>query len=73
MLGDHTDGNGVAIQETKWTFRYVGQKEEMREWQRITGRITYTNHGEVVDRSELFARGLAEQVGWQPPAAELAR
>jgi hypothetical protein len=72
-LGARSEGNGISIQETNWTFRYVRQAEEMQEWQRITGKITYTNHGEYADRCELFARGLAQQAGWEPPVAELSR
>jgi hypothetical protein len=68
--GESEQGQGISIRETNWTFRYVGQKEEMQPWQRISGRVTYTNDGEYADRRERFARGLAGQAGWEPPVGK---
>jgi hypothetical protein len=36
------------------------------EWQRISGRVTTTPSGEILDRRERFARNLAAQAGWTP-------
>ena len=46
---------------------YIGQKGEMQEWQRISGRVVTTLDGEAIDQRERFARGLAKQAGWDPP------
>jgi hypothetical protein len=70
--GESSRGEGISVRETGWTFRYVGQKEEVQPWQQIGGLVTYTNHGEYVDRRERFARGLAKCAGWEPPVGKEA-
>jgi hypothetical protein len=64
--GDVTEAAGDSLtRESRWSFRYEGVVGE-EEWQRISGRVTTTPSGEILDRREHFARNLAAQAGWTP-------
>lgn len=65
--GRSNEQDGAVVHEMRWMFRYVGVVGE-EEWQRIVGRVTVSSSGEVLDRRERFARDLATQAGWTPPA-----
>jgi hypothetical protein len=60
------DSNGVT-RETRWTFRYRGQRDsDLEPWQRITGSVwePVGADGAKLDRCERFARELARLAGW---------